>query len=303
MTTLIRDPNTNSFALPESISAAQAAGNWSIPAKNVGINFGRTTPSYSNLINTNLAPASINRVSVPTALVNSGTSGINPSTLSFTQALIQILKDAQGRNITGTAKLMKQGQDITGLGINDAVTNFANPLLTPDAGTSLGRSATGEFDPALLSIENQQKLASQNLGNITDLVNMTGDNYQKEEDRKARAEENRLDRIASAAKAASDVKFDTQGNSIKFTKDFESIKAAPYLHPDGGTYSDNDQYVDPQEWVAARTLWATKGGSDASFVSNFKRYLNPKDYKQVGFKEPIGDVSPEMQALLDSLGG
>lgn len=285
MTTLYRDPNTGNFALPESITAEQAANSWSPVARNVGVNFGRSIPSYANLTSNNVP--NNNNITLPTALTNSGTSGINPSTISFTDALIKILKDAQGRNTTGQAGLMKQGQDITGLGINDAVTNFNNPLLAPNSGTSLGRSATGEFDPALLSIENQQKLSSQNLGNITDLVNMTGDNYQKEQDRIANAEENRLDRIASAAKASSNVTFDTQGTISKFSNSMKKIKG-------------EDGYIDPQEWIAARELWASGGGSDSSFVSNFKRYLNPLSYKLAGIKTTETEEE-KTQALIDSI--
>jgi len=45
-----------------------------------------------------------------------------------------------------------------------------------------------------------------------------------------------------------------------------------------------DGYIDPDKWVAARTNWNKLGGTDATFNSTFKKYLNPKSYKQAGFK-------------------
>lgn len=55
------------------------------------------------------------------------------------------------------------------------------------------------------------------------------------------------------------------------TPQFESIKGA-------------DNYIDPYEWVKARTAWNNQGGTDASFNTSFKKYLNPKSYKLAGFK-------------------
>lgn len=106
-----------------------------------------------------------------------------PSTTSFTKALIDILKEGQGINQTGQAKLMKQSQDIKGQALGDSARTFNNKYLAPNSGTSLGLSAQNEFDPATLSIENQQKLATANLGNITDLVDRTQESYDKEQER------------------------------------------------------------------------------------------------------------------------
>ncbi len=278
MTTLIRQP-AGGFTLPESLTATQAANSWSAPAKNVATNFGK--PSYSNLTS-----APVNNPMTVQNPTSQNVPQVSPSSVNFTTALIQILKEAQGRNATGQGKLMKQSQDITGQGINDANRNFKNPLLSPDSGTSLGRSATNEFDPSLLSIENQQKLGTQNLNNITDLVKQTSSDYKDEQDR-----------IAKAKEKASNVKFDTEGNIAEVSKRMASLTGKAKGEPNG------DNYIDPNAWIAMRNLWQSHGGSDASFVSNFKRYLNPESYKLAGIKEQTGDVSPEMQALLDSLGG
>ena len=261
------------------------------------------TVNYSSLTNSNI-PTSTG-ITPPPALANTSTPA-NPTT-NFTTALIQMLKDAQQRNTTGQANLMKQDQNITGLGLNDAARNFNNPLLTPNAGTSLGMSAQNEFDPMQLSIANQQKLATQNLGNITDLVNQTTKAYQDEQDRAERAKSELADAeykkqvLAETIRAhkadestGGNTKFTAAATIPEFTKQFESET--------GRAKGENtDNYVSPQTWMAARTLWGIRGGSDSSFVSNFKKYLNPLSYGLVGFKEPTGDVSPEMQALLDGL--
>jgi hypothetical protein len=65
--------------------------------------------------------------------------------------------------------------------------------------------------------------------------------------------------------------FKVSSGISKVTPQMESIKG-----PDG--------YIDPSQWIAARTNWKTLGGSEASFNSNFKGYLNPASYKSAGFK-------------------
>lgn len=48
----------------------------------------------------------------------------------------------------------------------------------------------------------------------------------------------------------------------------------------------DDGFVNPNSWVAARKIWMDKGGTAASFKSNFIQYLNPSDYKVAGYKPP-----------------
>lgn len=207
---------------------------------------------------------------------SSATSSSGSGTSSFTEALIAMLKEAQGRDQAGQASLMKQSQGITGLGLNDANRNFRNKKLAPNSGTSLGLSAQNEFDPLQLSIANQQKLASQNLGNITDLIDRTQDGYDKEQDRLERAEEKRLDLIEkekdrAASRANKSSSFDTDSNTSAVSKKMQAITG-----PDG--------YIDPYAWKAMRNLWQGSGGADSSFVSNFKRFVNPASYTLVGLE-------------------
>jgi len=277
MTKLIKDTN-GAFQLPETLRQGQ---NFTDP-------YGRTgVVNYDTLTGKPLAQGTttLSRPmgSVPFSLpTNTGMSAAQqqtkPTTVNFTTALIKMLQEAQGRDTTGQARLMKQSQGITGQGIDDANRNFNNPLLAPSSGTSLGMSAQSQFDPLQLSIANQQKLASQNLGNITDVIKQTSYDYQNEEDRKARAEENRLDRIASAKNRSANVSFDTDAQIRNFANNFKSITGKAKGEPNG------DNYVDPYEWMAARDLWQSYGGSDATFETNFKRYLNPASYEKAGYK-------------------
>lgn len=101
---------------------------------------------------------------------------------SFSQALLDMLAKAQQTSQSGIAGVMKQSQDIKGVGLGEAAKNFANPLLTPTAGTTLGMSAQDTFNPALLSLENQQRLSAQNLSNVSDLLGKTGENYLAEQE-------------------------------------------------------------------------------------------------------------------------
>lgn len=46
----------------------------------------------------------------------------------------------------------------------------------------------------------------------------------------------------------------------------------------------DDHYIDPNKWIAARQNWGSLGGVDSTFVSNFKKYLNPESYSLAGIK-------------------
>lgn len=45
-----------------------------------------------------------------------------------------------------------------------------------------------------------------------------------------------------------------------------------------------DGYIDPYKWIDSRKWWNEQGGTDASFNTTFKKYLNPASYKLAGFK-------------------
>ncbi len=276
MTTLTRDPITNGFKLPDD------------PTNRFNTATGQPNPNYSSLINPNagLAPGVTGTYNPATTGVTFNippttsnppqTSPSSPSspTTSFTTALIALLKDAQQRDVTGQAKLLGQSQQIEGQGLADAARNFNNPMLAPNSGTSLGNSAQNEFDPATLSIKNQQELATKNLANIKDTLKETQDAYDKEQER-----------IAKAKEKASNLTFDTQANISHQVSAFERIKGAPYLHPDGTFKSDHDNYVAPEAWLEALKNWQINGGSYSEFLSNFKRYVNPDDYSAVGLND------------------
>ncbi len=77
----------------------------------------------------------------------------------------------------------------------------------------------------------------------------------------------------SSSKSSPSTAFKTSQNIAKVTPLMEKIK--------GG-----DGYIDPQQWVNARTEWQTAGGTEASFKSNFLKYLNPISYKLAGYTPP-----------------
>ncbi len=296
MATLQKDPISGSYQVKSGDSLSKIAATQGRTLQELIA----SNPQYAqnpNLIQpgqtVNLgSPATAGGPSYQNLTSGSPTAQTNPTT-NFTSSLIQMLKEAQQRDTAGQAGLMKQSQAITGQGITDAGKNFANPLLAPSSGTSLGLSAQNQFDPLQLSIANQQKLATQNLGNITDLVDRTQSSYDKEQDRIAKAKQDALDEkyrrdalaVSSANKSAS---FDNDSNIKDFATKFKSIKGA-------------DNYVDPYEWMAARDLWASRGGSDATFETNFKRFLNPASYKLAGYKPETGGVTEKQQALIDAL--
>jgi len=270
MTVLTSNPS-GGFSLPQTLTQGQSYMGGIVnydSATGKPLAPGATTlssPSYSNLV---ASPPDQNGA-VPTPL-----APVNPTTVSFTQALLQILKDAQDRNSAGQSTLTAQSNQIKGQGLADAAANFQNPLLAPSSGTSLGMSAQNAFDPATGAIEKQQTDAKDNLSNITDIIKQSSSDYNAEQDRIQKANE-------AAAKPAN-MTFDTQGNIAHQTSAFELLKNAPYVHSDGTMKSDNDGYVSPQAWQAALTNWQANGGSYTEFVSNFKRYVNPDSYDLLG---------------------
>jgi len=280
MTVLIRDTQNGGFALPETLRQGQ---NFTDPFGRSGVvNYDTATGKPLSAGGTTLSRP-MGSTPIGPSYQNLTGAPANTQVTSFTQALIQMLKEAQQRDTAGQAGLMKQSQDITGQGITDAAANFSNPNLAPSSGTSLGFSAQNEFEPALLSIANQQKLASQNLGNVQDLIENTQDAYNKEEERKQRAIEAAADadyKMKMLKKTGTgNTGFDNDARIREFATDLQKKTGKAKGEPNG------DNYVSPEDWMFARDLWQRLGGSDATFETNFKRYLNPLSYGLAGYQD------------------
>lgn len=71
---------------------------------------------------------------------------------------------------------------------------------------------------------------------------------------------------------------------------FSSSKGIAAVTPQMESIKGTDGYIDPAKWVAARTNWKSLGGTEASFNSNFKGYLNPVSYPLAGFKAPAAST-------------
>jgi len=188
-------------------------------------------PSYGGLTGGGSSGTSSSNVNIGGSTGTPAPAGAATGTRSFTDYLIQMLKEAQGRDSAGQGALMKQSEDMTKQGLTDAGRNFNNPLLSPSAGTSLGMSAQNEFDPGQLSIANQQKLASQNLGNFSDLIKQAQTAYDNEEERIARAKEQLADAEYKKSVLAEQIRSNKAGESISRAKDAGggagSIKLTP----------------------------------------------------------------------------
>ena len=60
----------------------------------------------------------------------------------------------------------------------------------------------------------------------------------------------------------------------------------PQMEAELKASGSTDGYIAPQKWIAARTNWQSLGGTEASFKSNYIKYLNPASYKMAGYKAP-----------------
>lgn len=83
--------------------------------------------------------------------------------------------------------------------------------------------------------------------------------------------------------------------SSKFNVSTGISKVGPQMKNAAGA----DGYIDPDQWVAARQNWNALGGTDASFNSNFKKYLNPASYAKAGFTAPKGAAVASTAAPAD----
>jgi LysM repeat protein len=247
MATLSRDPLTGSYIVQEGDSLSKIASSQ-----------GRT---LAELLATNPQYAQNPNLIRPGEVVNINNSNvgsnrpINNETMSFTDALIRILKDAQKKDTSGQAALMAQRNKITGQGITDAAGVFKNKLLTPSSGTSLGRSATGTYDPALLSIADQQSLASKNLSNITDIVEQTRDQYNKEREQELKS--------SQTPEMTQTEKYRSLLGSYR--RGFYSGESLP----NGIPILDNNGYITPEAWQSAIMDAQGKGISREDFIAEY----------------------------------
>lgn len=191
----------------------------------------------------------------PATLGSTGGSSSSSANTKFTEALIKILRDAQGRNATGQNALDLQTQGIQARGLTDAAANFRNPYLTPEAGTSLGLNAPGEYSPSLTSIENQQKRAAQGLGDIKDIIDLAGTNYQAEQDRVEKAREANI--------KSSTIPLTTTDKQALLLAGFDQPEIAQ-IESDISSYGIDEVISDPtmseSQKTAIKTVYGSKTG-------------------------------------------
>lgn len=70
------------------------------------------------------------------------------------------------------------------------------------------------------------------------------------------------------------------------TDTFKSAPAIASVTSQMEAIKGKDNYIDPYKWIAARTNWNKLGGTDSSFNTTFKKYLNPESYTKAGFPKP-----------------
>lgn len=285
MATLISN-GSGGFSLPQTLTQGQSyMGGQVLYDSNTGkpLSPGQTTtsrPTYGDLIpSTQPQPNPPVGGTLPPALAP--TAPVNPSTVSFTAALLQILKDAQNRNSTGQTALSNQSNQIKGTALGDAASTFNNPLLAPNSGTSLGNSAVNEFDPATGAIKTQQDQATRNLSDIKDIINTAGDNYQKEQDRIAKAKADAI--TAANPKLTATEKYNQTLGS--YANGFESGSMladgyTPIKAPSG--------YLTLAAWHSALNDAVSKGISKKDFILQYGDQLNPNmlaDYGLTGIEQ------------------
>lgn len=279
MTTLVN--SGNGFQLPQTLTQGQ---NYMGGIVNFDANTGKplatgatTTvppaPSYNNLIQNNSGATS---GGTPAFTAPSGTP------LPLSDILMQIFKNAQTNNAnqyTGNNTALLGGKEaITSTNADVYKGDLANANISNEARLSLLNNDQGLQSPGLKSITDQQQNNETHYNSTNDTIKNAEDQYnQIEQDKADAAKEAETERhnLAMEANKGSNVTFDTQGNIAHQTSAFELIKSAPYKDASGATVNDHDNYVAPEAWLAALNNWQSNGGAYTTFVSNFKRYLNP----------------------------
>lgn len=218
-------------------------------------------------------------------------SGVNDIVM---KGIINMLRSAQAANQDMTDRYLKSADQLNSAGqlAKNRGLDAATGVLTsgreynPLNLVRMAQDSEAAYDPSVLAADRQ-------LDSLTRMYNAQNQGYdravgtaEKVYDKMADAEEKRLEREYKASTSSGSDMTNKELVST-FTNSFKKIK--------GG-----DGYVDPYEWMAARELWGTYGGTDSSFVSNFKKYVNPLSYVLTGITKS-SEYSPELQGLLDSL--
>lgn len=208
--------------------------------------------------------------------------------------LKQILEKNQPANAASytndTNRLLKGKENIVATNSGVYSQDLADQNLTPTARLALLGNDSTIQNPGLTNIADQMKSKEALYNSTNDTLKTVTSAYNDIEDRKQRAEEARLNRAASAANKANNFDNDTNISAVAQAMAKNTGKAKGEVN--------GDNYISPYEWIDARNAWAARGGSDSTFVSNFKRFLNPKSYALAGFKDTEA-LSPGLQALMN----
>ena len=223
---------------------------------------------------------SINFDSLTTGGGGSTTTGSDPNQLVI-KAVMNMLKAAQAGNQGITDKYLKSsgqleaaGQLATNRGLQGASDVMTGPVYNPLNLVKMASEAEGVYNPSILAADRQLSQLAKVYGAQSDIYKNVVDTAQKIYEEEMKKE-----------------KKTTTGSSS--TKDVISSMSSAMNKVKG-----SDGYISPEDWLAARQKWQEVFGlSDSSFISNFKRYLNPASYALANVQATESDPVAEAAAL------
>lgn len=301
MTTIIKDngiykvkqgDTLNAIAASQGRSLAsliannpQFASNPNMIQPGETVNYGNLTPQ-KNLVSTGPNYSDLNSTVTDLNLNNGVGEGntfnfssknsikSNP-TSSFTEMLIKMLKDSQ-------AGLMKQKQDITGLGLNSA-NNRDYSGVNPNDIVGLRRGAISAVNPGELSLENQMKL-------MNEFGDRTLTSYEKSQDRELRERE-------FQANQNDPYKNYSAKNAVSQVAAQKKIAGLMENSP-----RDASGYVTPEAYRNLKQAWVADGFAGNDFDAIFNGQINPanpKDYG-VGFQTKVSSNSTDLASQIEA---
>jgi|GEM_PF-4281196 len=238
-------------------------------------------PSYDSLTQSSNQPQG------PASLPENTGGGESMSAI-LKQILQRSQQSASDEFIGNDVALRAGGEQIDQTNADIYSQDLENANISNAARLSLLGNDGSIQNSGLRSIENQQRNNLNKYNAATDTIDSAQKAYQDEQDRAFDERKFEEDKRQFGIKAAQDAqKASEKANEIDFDKTTNVSETAKIFTEIKG----EDNYIDPAVWMQTRDSWQSNGGSDSSYISNFKRFLNPQSYDQAGIKDSSTSAS------------
>lgn len=213
------------------------------------------------------------------AYKNGDVKALNAAQNAYDKANTDKLKAINDLN-TATNKAVTQAQAqqrIDTAAKNSAVTNDVK------LSTNIAKTIADTIKSS--GITDQKQIDSYIQG-MADKSGITDVNILKSAVAKSQADQSKADLSAQNINSEIDNRGKNKAGSTTFKVAPAIASVTTQMEKEVKESKSTDGFIDPQKWLKARTTWNELGGTDATFKSNFIKYLNPASYPLAGYKTP-----------------